>query len=99
VGKSDSENRKCPHCDIDAISNVGIWLGPVAIQQCDSCGYKMMAELPHRQAVGDLANALQVALCVSTGLTNQNAGHEREFRKLQDALNRAVTALDKLRGG
>jgi hypothetical protein len=94
----NDQKRRCPHCSIGKTSNMGVWLGPLVYAECDRCGYKLIAEHPHREAVSDLANALQVALCVSTTLGSQNKSHGNDLRKLQDTLKRAVTALNKLRG-
>jgi hypothetical protein len=94
----NDEKRRCPRCNTGRTADAGIWLGPVVYMECDACGFTMAAEHPHREAVGDLANALQVALCVSTQLESHDIIRASDLRPLQKALRRAVAALETLRG-
>jgi len=94
----NNEKRRCPRCNTGTTSDAGVWLGPVVYMECDACGFTTMAEHPHREAVRDLANALQVALCVSARLESHDTIRGNDLRPLQNALRRAVAALDTLRG-
>jgi ribosomal protein S27AE len=98
MAQGNDENRTCPRCSTGKTANVAVWLGPVVYMECDTCGFTMMAKHPQPQAAGDLANALQVALCVSAALESRDIIRGSDLRTLDDALHRAVTALEKLRG-
>jgi hypothetical protein len=95
--RAGDEKRSCPHCAKGQTWIVGI--SRVVRLQCDTCGYKAMAEHPCDEAVSDLANALQVVLGISTDLQDKDSERGTDLAQLQDAVTRAVAALNELRSG
>ena len=97
--RAGDEKRSCPHCAKGQTWIVGISRARVVRLQCDTCGYKAMAEHPCDEAVSDLANALQVVLGISTDLQDKDSERGTDLAQLQDAVTRAVAALNELRSG
>jgi len=89
--------QTCAKCSGDGLSVVGVSHAVLVYLQCDACGHAATIEHPDCQVVSDLANALQAALFFSLELEAKAAGQFDDVVRLRFALERAVTALRKLR--
>lgn len=93
---SKHDQRVCVKCGCDGVSVAGVSHSLLVYLRCDTCGYLATTEHSYREAVSDLANALQAAVLISVELEAKAFDHFDVVGSLQDALREAVTALRKL---
>jgi hypothetical protein len=91
------KQQTCAKCNGEGLSVVGVSHALLVYLRCNACGHAATIEHPDSQVVSDLANALQAAVFFSVELEAKAVDQLDDVGRLRFALERAVTALRKLR--
>jgi hypothetical protein len=96
AGAAPFDCTKCGGADLQVI---GLSRALVMYLQCDGCGHVSAAEHSDREAVSDLANALQSAVLLSEDVAAAVRASKpvSDVGRLQHSLQQAVAALQRLR--
>jgi hypothetical protein len=92
-----NDESRCPRCT--GVARVlGVSASLLVYRRCRSCGHVATSEHADREAISDVANALQVAVLLTFELEASAFEHLNQIGDLQVALRRATTALLRLQG-